>query len=80
MSADVLADDGLPRYVWEPVPTNEAEYATTVLLSIKQAQRWRAEYETGEAAAGRPDPRRPRQRRRRACGQPFGNHSPAASR
>ena len=48
MSADVLADDGLPRYVWEPVPTNEAEYATTVLLSIKQAQRWRAEYETAK--------------------------------
>jgi hypothetical protein len=45
MSADVLADDGLPRYVWEPVPATEAEYATTVLLSIKQAQRWRAEYE-----------------------------------
>ena len=48
MSADVLADDGLPRYVWEPVPTTEAEYATTVLLSIKQAQRWRAEYETAK--------------------------------
>ena len=31
----MLADDGLPRYVWEPVPTTEAEYATTVLLSIK---------------------------------------------
>jgi hypothetical protein len=45
MSADVLADDGLPRYVWEPVPATEAAYATTVLLSIKQAQRWRAEYE-----------------------------------
>jgi hypothetical protein len=45
MSAEVLADDGLPRYVWEAVPTTEAEYATTVLLSIKQAQRWRAEYE-----------------------------------
>jgi hypothetical protein len=48
MSAEVLADDGLPRYVWAPVPTTEAEYATTVLLSIKQAQRWRAEYETAK--------------------------------
>jgi hypothetical protein len=48
MSADVLAEDGLPRYVWEPVPATEAEYATTVLLSIKQAQRWRAEYETAK--------------------------------
>ena len=37
MSADVLADDGLPRYVWEPVPTDQAAYATTVLLSIAQA-------------------------------------------
>jgi hypothetical protein len=48
MSAEALADDGLPRYVWEPVPISEAEYATTVLLSIKQAQRWRAEYETAK--------------------------------
>lgn len=45
MSADALADDGLPRYVWEPVPTDQAAYATTVLLSIAQAKRWRAEYE-----------------------------------
>jgi hypothetical protein len=44
MSAEVLADDGLPRYVWEPVPTDEASYATTVLTSIRQAQRWRVEY------------------------------------
>ena len=45
MSAEVLADDGLPRYVWEPLPTDQATYATTVLLSIAQAKRWRAEYE-----------------------------------
>jgi hypothetical protein len=48
MSADMLAADGLPRYVWEPVPTSEAEYATTVLLSIAQAKRWRTEYETAK--------------------------------
>ena len=45
MSAEVLADDGLPRYVWEPVPADQAAYATTVLLSIAQAKRWRTEYE-----------------------------------
>jgi hypothetical protein len=48
MSADALGADGLPRYVWEPVPTSEAEYATTVLLSIAQAKRWRAEYEAAK--------------------------------
>jgi hypothetical protein len=59
MSAEVLADDGLPRYVWEPVPINEAEYATTVLLSIKQQQRWRTEYESAKqqlAGRARADP------------------------
>jgi hypothetical protein len=34
MSADALGADGLPRFVWEAVPPSEAEYATTVLLSI----------------------------------------------
>ena len=48
LRADVLAADGLPRYVWEPVPSSEARYATTVLLSIKQALRWRTEYETAK--------------------------------
>jgi hypothetical protein len=48
LSADVLAGDGLPRYVWEPVPISEGQYATSVLLSIKQALRWRSEYETAK--------------------------------
>jgi hypothetical protein len=48
MSANALGADGLPRFVWEPVPTSEAEYATTVLLSIAQAKRWRAEYESAK--------------------------------
>lgn len=48
MASDALGADGLPRYVWEAVPTSEAEYATTVLLSIARAKRWRAEYETAK--------------------------------
>ena len=48
MSSNTLAEDGLPRYVWESVPTGEIAYATAVLLSIKQAQSWREEYESAK--------------------------------
>jgi hypothetical protein len=51
LGADVRAADGVPRYVWEPVPTSEASYATTVLVSIRQAQRWRADYEAAKDVA-----------------------------
>jgi hypothetical protein len=56
IGADVLAQDGLPRYVWRPVPAGDASYATTVLLSIAEAKRWRAEYE--EARRRLDDPAR----------------------
>jgi hypothetical protein len=47
MSADVLADDGLRRYVWEPVPPRRPSTPRR-FCSIKQAQRWRAEYESAK--------------------------------
>lgn len=40
----ILAATGSLHPRRPPMPRNEAEYATTVLLSIRQAQRWRAEY------------------------------------
>jgi hypothetical protein len=54
IGAAVLSEDGLPRYVWEPVPAGDASYATTVLLSIAQAKRWRAEYEEARRRLGDP--------------------------
>ena len=42
LAADVLADDGLPRYAWEDGAPWEADYATDDAWSRSlQAQRWR---------------------------------------
>jgi len=58
LAADVLADDGRPRFIWEEIPVSEADYVQTVLASVVQAQRWRAEYEAAKqqfaAARGSP--------------------------
>ena len=76
LAADVLAEDGRPRFIWEEIPISEADYVETVLATVVQAQRWRAEYEAAkqqyDAARASPD------RERAACGQPFGNHIPRA--
>ncbi len=48
MAASVLAEDGLPRFVWEAVPVTEADYATTVLLSVVEARQRRAQYEAAK--------------------------------
>ncbi|HEX6054375.1 MAG TPA: replication initiator [Intrasporangium sp.] len=45
MAADVLDTDGLPRFVREDVPVRERDYATVIATSLRQAQRWRTEYE-----------------------------------
>lgn len=45
LAADVLADDGLPRFVWEDVPVEERSYAATIAQSIRQRQAWKAQYE-----------------------------------
>ena len=58
MAADVLAEDGLPRFVWEDVPVAERDYVRVVLASVKEAHRWRREYESAKqqvAARASPD-------------------------
>ena len=52
LAADVLAEDGRPRFIWEEFPVSEADYVETLLASVVQAQRWRAEY---DAAKRHPD-------------------------
>jgi len=57
MAADVLAEDGLPRFVWEDVPVAERDYVTVVMASVVEAKRWRQEYQAAkEQAAARASP------------------------
>jgi hypothetical protein len=58
MSADVLAGDGKPRYLWRDLPRHPADYPNVVLCSVLEQQRWRREYETAKAlVAARASPR-----------------------
>ncbi len=52
MAADVLAQDGLPRYVWEPAVVDAADYVDVVLRSIVETIRWRQEYEDAKRRRG----------------------------
>ena len=45
LAADVLDEDGLPRFVWEDVPVEERDYATTIARSVEQRRAWRDQYE-----------------------------------
>ena len=51
MAADVLDSDGQPRFVWEDVPVRERDYTTVIAQSLRQAQRWRVQYEQAKALA-----------------------------
>lgn len=45
LAADVLAEDGLPRFVWEDIPVEERNYAATIARSIRQRRAWKVQYE-----------------------------------
>ena len=45
LAADVLDEDGLPRFVWEDVPIEERNYAATIAQSVRQRRAWRDQYE-----------------------------------
>jgi hypothetical protein len=51
LAADVLHRDGLPRFVWEDVPVCERDYTAVIAASLRQAQRWRAQYEDAKRLA-----------------------------
>jgi hypothetical protein len=51
LAADVLHDDGLPRFVWEDVPVRERDYTAVISASLRQAQRWRTQYDKAKHAA-----------------------------
>ena len=48
MAADVLADDGLPRYVWKPGAIDTDEYTDLLAASVIETVRWRREYEAAK--------------------------------
>ena len=52
MAADVLADDGLPRFVWDDIPVADRDYVHVVMGAVREAQRWRREYEQAKQQAG----------------------------
>jgi hypothetical protein len=52
MAAYVLADDGFPRFVWEDIPVADRDYVQVVMGAVREAQRWRREYERAKAHVG----------------------------
>lgn len=50
IAADVLSNDGQPRYRWEPVERDELHYAQVIMLAVAERQRWRREYEQARSA------------------------------
>jgi len=58
MAADVLASDGLPRFVWTDSRPEPAAYPQVLLRSITERQRWRERYRAAVetvSATGPPD-------------------------
>jgi hypothetical protein len=50
LAADVLHTDGLPRFVWEDIPTNERSYPAAIAASLRQRRAWREQYELAKEA------------------------------
>lgn len=45
LAVDQVLDDGLPRFVWQDVPTTQDDYAMAILTSVRERDRWRQQYE-----------------------------------
>jgi len=48
MAAATLAPDGLPRFVWDDVPVADRDYVTVVMASVREAHRWRQQYQAAK--------------------------------
>lgn len=51
LSVDVLHDDGKPRFVWDDLPTTEANYTDVLVASVMERRRWRAQYDSAKEAS-----------------------------
>jgi hypothetical protein len=57
IAADILASDGLPRFVWDDIPVVDRDYVQVVMASVREAHRWRREYDHAkQQAAARAGP------------------------
>lgn len=52
MAADQTLPDGTPRYVWADVEPGEVDYVAVIAASLRQANRWRQQYEGAKRVAG----------------------------
>ena len=52
-AADVLAEDGKPRFVWADVAAHEDayDYAVVIASAVAQAKRWREQYQHAKTVA-----------------------------
>lgn len=56
-ATDQLAADGLPRFRWEPIEVNQADYQTVIGNALTQARQWRQQYQHAKAmSTGPPGP------------------------
>ena len=51
MAAEVLHEDGKPRFMWDEVPVTAADWATVVVSAVMERRRWRGQYEQAKQAA-----------------------------
>lgn len=58
LSADVLHEDGQPRFVWEDVPVRDRDYTAVITASLRQAQRWRTQYDDAKRTAAQRESQR----------------------
>ena len=51
LAADRTLPDGSPRFVWTDSAPDETTYVAVIAASLRQANTWRAQYETAKAVA-----------------------------
>ena len=54
MAADVVAADGLPRFVWTDEQPDPTTYTLTLLRAVAERHRWRAQYEQAKQQGAGP--------------------------
>ena len=54
-AADVLDDDGQPRFVWDDIRPTEADYPAAILAAARERHRWRHQYEHAKHTLEHPD-------------------------
>jgi len=51
LAADRTLPDGSPRFLWTDSASDETTYVAAIAASLRQANPWRAQYETAKAVA-----------------------------